>query len=245
MKKRIAALAVTLLLPTALYAQDAGQAPKLATSQEKLSYATGFDVGKALKEMGAEIQLENLTKGIADAYTGKTPAMSKEEMSQTMQQFAEQMQAKQLAEFKALQEKNAVAGKAFLDGNKKKKGVIETKSGLQYEILRKGAGPKPGLNDIVKLNYAGSFIDGKEFDSSRKHDAPLIMPVSQLIPGWMEALQLMPVGSEYKLVIPADLAYGENGLPPIIEPNAVLVFDVELLAIEQPQKANQLTAPAK
>ena len=245
MKKRIAALAVTLLLPTALYAQDVGQAPKLATSQEKLSYATGFEVGKSLKETGADIQLENLNRGLTDAYTGKTPAMSKEEMGQIMQQFAEQMQAKQVAEFKALQEKNAIAGKAFLDGNRKKKGVVETKSGLQYEILRKGAGPKPGLNDIVKLNYAGSFIDGKEFDNSRKHDTPFIVPVSQLIPGWMEALQLMPVGSEYKLVIPADLAYGENGYPPLIGPNEVLVFDVELLTIEQPQKANQPAAPAK
>jgi FKBP-type peptidyl-prolyl cis-trans isomerase len=245
MKRRIAALAVALLLPTALYAQDAGQAPKLATPQEKLSYATGFEVGKSLKEMGVEIQLENLNRGVSDAYAGKTPAMSNEEMSQVMQQFAEQMQAKQVAEFKALQERNAAAGKAYLDENKKKKGVVETKSGLQYEILVKGAGPKPGPNDVVKLNYAGSFINGKEFDSSLKHNEPLVMPVSQLIPGWMEALQLMPVGSKYKLVIPADLAYGENGLPPMIEPNAVLVFDVELLGIEQAQKAGQPAAPAK
>jgi FKBP-type peptidyl-prolyl cis-trans isomerase len=245
MKKGIVALAVTLLLPTALYAQDAGQAPKLATPQEKLSYSTGFEVGKSLKEMGAEIQLENLNKGVADAYTGKTPAMSNEEMSQVMQQFAEQMQAKQMAEFKTMQDKNAAAGKAYLDENRKKKGVVETKSGLQYEILHKGAGPKPGLNDIVKLNYTGSFIDGKEFDSSAKHGAPLTMPVSQLVPGWMEALQLMPVGSKYKLVVPSDLAYGENGLPPVIEPNAVLVFDVELLGIEKAQKADQPAAPAK
>ena len=245
MKKTIAALAVTLLLPTALYAQDAQQAPKLTTFQEKLSYATGLDVGGYFKEMGEEIQLENLTRGIADAYTGKEPAMSKEEVGKVLQEFAEKMQAKQAAQLSALQEKNATAGKAYLDGNKQKKGVVETKSGLQYEVLVKGSGPRPGINDVVKFNYTGSFIDGKEFDSSIKRGAPLTMPVSQLIPGWTEALQLMPVGSKYRLVVPADLAYGENGLPPVIEPNSVLVFDVELLAIEQPKKADAPTAPTK
>jgi peptidylprolyl isomerase/FKBP-type peptidyl-prolyl cis-trans isomerase FklB len=242
MKKRIAALAVTLLLPTALYAQDAGQAPKLTTFQEKLSYATGLDVGGYFKEMGEEIQLENLTKGITDAYTGKEPAMSKAEVGQVLQEFAEKMQARQIAQLKSLQEKNAVAGKAYLDENKKKKGVVETKSGLQYEIVQKGAGPKPGPTDTVKFNYTGSTTDGKEFDSSIKRGTPLTMPVAQLIPGWTEALQLMSVGSKYKLAVPADLAYGENGLPPVIEPNAVLLFDVELLGIEPPQKAD---APAE
>ena len=245
MKKRIAALAVTLLLPTALYAQDAQQAPKLTTFQEKLSYATGLDVGGYFKEMGQEIQLENLTRGITDAYTGKEPAMTKAEVGQVLQEFAEKMQAKQVAQLNALQEKNAAAGKAYLEENKKKKGVVETKSGLQYEILVKGTGQKPGPSDVVKFNYTGSFIDGKEFDSSVKRGAPLTMPVSQLIPGWTEALQLMPVGSKYHLVVPADLAYGESGLPPVIEPNAVLLFDVELLAIEQPKKADAPAAPAK
>ena len=248
MKKRIAALAITLLLPTALYAQDvqqaAGQAPKLTTFQEKLSYATGLDVGGYFKEMGEEIQLENLTRGISDAYTGKTPAMTKEEVGQVLQEFAEKMQAKQAAQLSALQQKNAVAGKAFLDDNKKKKGVVETKSGLQYEVLKKGNGPKPGSNDVVKFDYTGSSIDGKEFDSSVKRGSPLTMPVSQLIPGWTEALQLMPVGSKYRLVVPADLAYGENGLPPVIEPNAVLVFEVNLLGIET-KKADAPAAPAK
>jgi FKBP-type peptidyl-prolyl cis-trans isomerase len=245
MKKTIAALAVTLLLPTVLYAQNVQQAPKLTTFQEKLSYATGLDVGGYFKEMGEEIQLENLTKGITDAYTGKEPAMSKEEVSQVLQEFTEKMQAKQAAQLSALQEKNAAAGKAYLDQNRKKTGVVETKSGLQYQVLLKGAGPKPGANDVAKFNYTGSFIDGKEFDSSSKRGTPLTMPVSQLIPGWAEALQLMPVGSKYRLVLPADLAYGENGLPPVIEPNSVLIFDVELLGIEQPKKADVPAASAK
>jgi len=232
MKKRIAALAVTLLLPTALYAQEAGQAPKLTTFQEKLSYATGFDVGGYLKEMGEKIELDNLTKGITDAYTGKAPAMSKEEVSQVLQQFAEKMQAKQLAQLTALQEKNAAAGKTFLDQNAKKPGVVTTPSGLQYQVIVKGTGPKPGLSDTVKFDYTGSTIDGKEFDSSVKRGKPLTTPVAQLIPGWTEALQLMPVGSEYRLVVPSDLAYGESGMPPVIEPNAVLIFDVKLLGIE-------------
>ncbi|HBT96993.1 MAG TPA: hypothetical protein DEB25_04825 [Desulfobulbaceae bacterium] len=232
MKKRIAALALTLLLPTALYAQEARQAPKLATFQEKLSYATGLDIGGYFKETGEEIQLENLTRGLSDAYTGKTPAMSKEEVGQVLQEFAEKMQAKQVAQLTALQEKNATAGKAFLDKNAKKKGVVTTKTGLQYEVQKEGTGPKPGPNDVVKFNYTGSTIDGKEFDNSIKRGTPLTMPASQLIPGWTEALQLMPVGSKYRLVVPSDLAYGESGLPPVIEPNAVLIFDVELLSIE-------------
>ncbi|MDR0477647.1 MAG: FKBP-type peptidyl-prolyl cis-trans isomerase [Desulfobulbaceae bacterium] len=245
MKKTIAALALTLLLPVALYAQDTKQAPKLTTFQEKLSYATGLDVGGYFKEMGEEIQLENLTRGITDAYTGKQPAMTKEEVGQVLQEFSEKMQAKQAAQLSALQEKNAAAGKAYLDGNRKKKGVVETKSGLQYEVLLKGDGPKPGPDDVVKFNYTGSFINGKEFDSSAKRGAPPTMPVSQLIPGWTEALQLMPVGSKYRLVVPADLAYGESGLPPVIEPNSVLLFDVELLGIEPPKKADAPTTPAK
>ena len=245
MKKTIAALAVTLLLPTALYAQDVQQAPKLTTFQEKFSYATGLDVGGYFKEMGEEIQIENLTRGITDAYTGKQPAMSKEEVGKVLQEFAEKMQAKQAAQLSALQEKNAAAGKAYLDQNRKKTGVTETKSGLQYEVLVKGTGPKPGANDVVKFNYTGSFINGKEFDSSIKRGTPLTIPVSQLIPGWTEALELMPVGSKYRLVVPADLAYGENGQPPVIEPNSVLLFDVELLGIEQPKKADAPAAPAK
>lgn len=245
MKKTIAALAVTLLLPVALYAKDAQQAPKLTTFQEKLSYATGLDVGGYFKEMGEEIQLENLTKGIADAYNGKEPAMSKAEVGQVLQEFAEKMQSKQAAQLKALQEKNAAAGKAYLDQNRKKAGVVETKTGLQYEVLKKGDGPKPGPNDVVKFNYTGSLIDGKEFDNSIKREEPLTMPVSQLIPGWTEALQLMPVGSKYRLAVPADLAYGESGLPPVIEPNSVLLFDVELLSIEPPNKAEAPTTPAK
>ena len=245
MKKTIAALALTLLLPMALYAQDAKQASKLTTFQEKFSYATGLDIGGYFKEMGEEIQLENLTKGITDAYTGKEPAMNKEEVSQVLQEFTERMQAKQAAQLSALQEKNAAAGKAYLEQNKKKTDVVETKSGLQYQVLVKGSGPKPGPNDVAKFNYTGSFIDGKEFDSSSKRGTPLTMSVSQLIPGWAEALQLMPVGSKYRLVVPADLAYGESGLPPVIEPNSVLVFDVELLAIEPPKKVDAPAAPAK
>jgi FKBP-type peptidyl-prolyl cis-trans isomerase len=142
------------------------------------------------------------------------------------------MQARQAQKMKELQEKNKKAGLAFLEENKKKKGVAVTASGLQYEVLKQGEGPKPKATDTVKVDYVGTLVDGKEFDNSIKRGEPAVFSVGQVIPGWSEALQLMNVGSKYKIVIPANLAYGDNGAPPVIEPGAVLVFEVDLRSIE-------------
>lgn len=128
---------------------------------------------------------------------------------------------------------NKQTGDAFLDKNKKKSGIITLADGLQYKILTKGTGPKPTSTDVVKVNYAGKLINGTEFDSSYKRGEPTTFPVNAVIPGWTEALQLMPVGSTWELYIPANLAYGENGAPPVIGPNETLIFKVELLGIEK------------
>lgn len=130
-------------------------------------------------------------------------------------------------------EKNKAIGKAFLLANKQKPGVVTLASGLQYKILTPGNGPRPTTNDVVSVNYAGRLINGTEFDSSYKRNQPATFPVSGVIPGWVEALQLMPTGSTWELYIPSDLAYGENGAPPVIGPNEVLIFKVNLIAIQK------------
>jgi len=174
-----------------------------------------------------------LIQGIKDAYDGGKPALTPEEMAGVQKQFAVKMQEKQKAELAAMLVKNKEAGDAYLEKNKQKEGVKVTESGLQYEVLKAGDGPKPTSADKVKVDYVGKLIDGKEFDSSIKRGEPAVFGVGQVIKGWSEAMQLMNVGSKYRLVIPSDLAYGEQGVAPTIQPNSVLIFEVELLGIEK------------
>ena len=239
MKKIAVLLVAGLLLPGSLFAKDVKKTVELKTYQQKLSYAMGLDVGGYFKDLGEDIQLDSLIQGMTASYKGTAPALTKEEITAVQKEFAQKMQAKQAAMLKEMQEKNSAAGKTYLEENKKKTGVVATASGLQYEVLKKGDGPKPDKDDKVKVNYVGTLIDGKEFDSSIKRGQPVVMGVSQVIPGWSEALQLMEVGSKYKLVIPAELAYGEKGAPPVIEPNSVLVFEVDLLSIEKEEKKEE------
>jgi FKBP-type peptidyl-prolyl cis-trans isomerase FkpA len=131
--------------------------------------------------------------------------------------------------------KNMAEGKAFLEKNKTAAGVVTTASGLQYKVLRAGSGPKPSADAVVKVNYKGSLLDGKVFDSSYDRNEPVEFPLNQVVPGWSEGVGLMNVGSKYQFWIPSDLAYGEAGSPPVIGPNATLVFEVELLEIKAPQ----------
>jgi FKBP-type peptidyl-prolyl cis-trans isomerase FklB len=134
---------------------------------------------------------------------------------------------------KQMQTTNKTAGQTFLDNNKTKPGVVTLPDGLQYKVLKEGSGEKPNANDTVTVNYAGTLIDGTEFDSSYKRGEPISFPLNGVIPGWTEALQLMKVGSTWELYIPADLAYGANGVPPVIGPNQTLIFKVELLGIKK------------
>ena len=238
MKRIIMLVVVGLLCGPAFLgaAEKAKETGTFTTFQDKLSYSMGLDVGTYFKGMGDDIVLDVLIKGIQDAYAGSEKKLSEEEIAAVQKEFAEKMQARQAEKMKAMQEKNKKLGLAFLEENKKKKGVTVTKSGLQYEVLKKGDGPKPKATDTVKVDYIGTLIDGTEFDNSIKRGEPAVFAVGQVIPGWSEALQLMNVGSKFKIVIPTELAYGDNGAPPVIEPGAVLVFEVDLRSIEQTEK---------
>lgn len=241
MKRIITLLAVCLVaIPAFVAAEEKTDTVKLETFNQKLSYAMGSDVGKYFKGLGKEIDYESLVKGIADGYSGAELAMKQDEIVMVQKKFGAMLQERQAAELEQLKEKNKAAGAAFLDENKKKKGVVVTDSGLQYEFITKGEGAIPKASDQVKVDYVGSLIDGTEFDSSIKRGEPVVFGVNQVIPGWSEALQLIPVGSKVRLVIPSELAYGEQGVMPRIEPNSVLVFEVDLLGIELAE-----TAPAE
>lgn len=220
-----AVLSLCLVVPVA------SQSTELTTFEDKLSYSMGFEVGNYFKSAGGEIQKDLLVTGIEAAYKGDKPLLTEEEMLAVKKEYAEKMQQKQMAELEEMKAKNLAAGTAFLEENKKKEGVTVTESGLQYEVLQEGSGDKAKAEDTVKVEYTGTLIDGTEFDSTAKHGQPAEFQVGQVIKGWGEALQLMSPGSKLRLVIPSELAYGEQGAAPRIQPNAVLVFDVELKEI--------------
>jgi FKBP-type peptidyl-prolyl cis-trans isomerase len=211
----------------------------LTTSKEKLSYSMGLDLGNYLKNLGDELDLEAIKLGMEDGYSGAEPKMTQDEIKAVQEEFAAKVKAKQEAELTEMKEKNSAAGKSFMDENSKKEGVVVTKSGLQYEVLEEGDGPAPVASDMVKVDYVGTLVDGTEFDSSIKRGEPAVFGVGQVVPGWSEALQLMNVGSKYRVVIPPELAYGETGAPPVIEPNSTLVFEIDLLGIETVEEAVQ------
>ncbi len=200
---------------------------------EKLGYSMGLDVGGYFKGIGEEIDFTALLKGIEDGFNGNKTQMTADEIAAVQKEFSEKMKARQEESLQKMRDENKAAGSAYLAENKAKKGVMVTASGLQYEVLKKGNGQKPTETDKVKVDYVGTLTDGTEFDNSIKRGEPAIFGVNQVVPGWSEALQLMDVGSKYRLVIPSELAYGENGAPPVIEPNSVLVFEVELHSIEK------------
>jgi len=232
-----------LLFPALGFAADQDKvAVELKTFQDKISYSMGLDVGTYFRGMKEDIDYGRLVQGINDAFHEKKPLISSEEVAEVQKEFAAKMQEKQVAQVKELQEKNKKTGDDYLAENKKKKGVTVTKSGMQYEVVKKGNGEKVKEGDQVKVHYTGTFVNGTVFDDSRKRDEPAVFGVDQVIPGWSEALKLMDVGSRYKLAIPSSLAYGEQGAPPVIEPNSVLLFDVELIAIE---KKEEVPAPEK
>lgn len=235
MKKMAGIIAACMLIvPASLWAQDKQQdAAALESFEQKLGYSMGLDVGNYFKGIDKEINFEALMLGLNDAFEGKEPKLSAEQIAAVQKEFGEKMQAKQQEELATMKEENKRKGEAYLAENKQKEDVVTTESGLQYQLLEEGDGPTPEATDKVKVDYVGTLIDGTEFDSSIKRGEPAIFGVDQVIPGWGEALQLMEVGSKYRLVIPSELAYGEKGAPPVIEPNSVLVFEVDLLGIEE------------
>lgn len=199
----------------------------IKTDLDKASYSLGMNIGTSLKGEGvSEINVEMFAKGLTDMMNGNSLELSVQEAYESIQQFLAMANAKKF-------EKNITEGKKFLEENAKRPGVVTLPSGLQYEILKEGNGPKPKATDTVTTHYHGTLIDGTVFDSSVVRNEPASFPVNGVIQGWVEALQLMPVGSKWKLFIPSDLAYGANPHPGgPIEPHMALIFEVELLAIK-------------
>lgn len=205
-------------------------ATTMKTENDSLSYAMGVSVGQFLKSQGIQkLNYALLNKAIEEAFKNSPAALDMNQANEVMKRAAMSGSRKAAS---AEKEK----GRAFLLQNKKKAGVTETASGLQYEVLVAGQGPKPSPNDTIKVHYAGKLLDGKEFDSSYSRGEPISIPVSGVIAGWTEALQLMPTGSKWRLYIPSALAYGDNAAGPDIPGGATLVFDVELLEITSGKK---------
>jgi FKBP-type peptidyl-prolyl cis-trans isomerase FklB len=237
---KISAFAATVSFVCCLIVPSLTLAADLKTEEQKVSYAIGLNIASNLKQMkeqgGFAVDANLVAQGLKDAMSGGKLKLSQEEVQATMQAFSQKMQAKQKEqmaarenEMKKAGEQNDIAGKAYLAANAKKEGVKKTKSGLQYKVLTKGKGPKPKATDTVTVNYRGTLIDGKEFDSSYSRGEPATFAVNAVIPGWTEVLQLMPEGSKWEVVIPSDLAYGPGGAGGDIGPNSTLVFEVELL----------------
>jgi FKBP-type peptidyl-prolyl cis-trans isomerase len=198
--------------------------------KQHVSIMVGMDIAKSLQQIKGEVDIAVLAQALQAAFNGKPTGLSDAQAEQVRAEFSQRMQAQMAAAQNAEASKNLAVGQAFLAGNKSKPGVRTTASGLQYQVIRPGAGPKPKATDTVRVNYKGTLLNGTQFDSSYDRGQPAEFALNQVIPGWTEALALMPVGSKYKLWIPANLAYGPNGQPPI-GPNSTLVFEVELLAI--------------
>ena len=233
MKKIVIGLLGLFLIAGAAVAEEKGV--ELKTDEQKLSYAMGLDLGSYFKSLEENFDLKVLQQGISDSYTGDKALMTSEEAAEVQQKFAARQQEKQVKKTVEMVTKNREEADTFLAANKEKEGVQETASGLQYKVVKEGKGKKPAVSDTVKVHYKGTLLNGTEFDSSYKRNEPAVFQVGQVISGWQEALQLMNVGSTYELYLPPDLAYGDRGAPPVIEPGSMLIFQVELVEIpEQP-----------
>ncbi|HEY5999397.1 MAG TPA: FKBP-type peptidyl-prolyl cis-trans isomerase [bacterium] len=225
------AIALVLVGGMCALSAAAGRAADLATQKEKISYGIGVDAARNFRRLGLDLDLDALIRALRDVYGGGKLLMSEDELRTTMNAYQTELMQKQIQATKVAAEKNKAAGDAYLAANKAKKGVVTLPSGLQYKVLKAGEGRKPNAEDLVEVHYRGRLIDGTEFDSSYAKGQPAVFKVSGVIPGWTEALELMPVGSTWQLVVPPQLGYGERGAGRDIGPNATLLFDVELLAI--------------
>jgi FKBP-type peptidyl-prolyl cis-trans isomerase len=243
----VAAVALVLGLQACNQQQSGGsesasgsEAVTLDTPTKRLSYGVALGLGRNMKNDGMEMDIDAFALGLRDAFSGAEQRLTQEEIQTEMLAFQETIQAEQEANQQALATANAEAAAAFLAENGAREEVTTTESGLQYEVIEAGEGPTPGADDSVEVHYRGTLLDGTEFDSSYKRGEPVVFGVDQVIAGWTEALQLMPVGATWKLYIPPELAYGAGGAGNVIGPNAALTFEVELLSM--PSEADEGSA---
>jgi FKBP-type peptidyl-prolyl cis-trans isomerase len=229
MKRRIAmAMCAMVAVSGASFASDA---PELKGDKEKISYSIGMEIGGNLKRGSVEVDPDMLAKGLKDSYVGGKTLLTEEQARQALEDFQKTLMAKKAEEMQKIAEKNKADGETFLAENAKKAGVTTLPSGLQYKEITPGTGKSPKATDTVTTHYKGTLIDGTEFDSSYKRSEPATFPVSGVISGWTEALQLMKEGAKWQLFLPSNLAYGERGAGGVIGPNVTLIFEVELISV--------------
>jgi FKBP-type peptidyl-prolyl cis-trans isomerase FklB len=222
-------------------------AAPLTTRKQKFSYALGMDIGTkvggSLKQQSVDVDPALVSQGLKDAMAGSKTRLTQEEAQTVLKEMQGEVNKQRQEKMAAIAAKNKAEGDAFLAANKSKEGVVTLASGLQYKILTAGTGPKPTATDTVVCNYRGTLINGKEFDSSYKTGKPATFGVGQVIPGWTEALQLMPVGSKWQLFVPSSLAYRDRGAGAEIGPDSTLIFEVELLSIQEKSKDDKSAKP--
>jgi FKBP-type peptidyl-prolyl cis-trans isomerase len=241
MKKRLICLAVVGIVLAGCKEEAAKEvasaAPSFESNTSQASYGMGLRVGQQVNETSMPFDSDSFVAGLEDGIGGAEAQVSQEQIMAAMQQLAAEMEQKMVAEQEAAGEKNLADSAAFLAENAAKEGVITTDSGLQYKVITAGEGAMPAAESVVEVHYRGTLIDGTEFDSSYSRNQTAKFPVNAVIGGWTEALQIMPVGSKWELYIPSELAYGPAGSPPI-GPNAALIFEVELIAIEPTEQVD-------
>jgi FKBP-type peptidyl-prolyl cis-trans isomerase len=232
----LALLAVLTLAGCTQPAEEAKQAPvveavALDTTEKRLSYGIAYGLGERLKADGVPLDVDAFSEGLKHSFDGTKPLLTQEEIGTEMQAFQQKQGTAREADMAEQASKNVTEGAAFLATNANEEGVVVLPSGLQYRVITDGDGAKPGPDDTVEVHYRGTLLDGTEFDSSYSRNSTVSFGVTQVIPGWTEALQLMAVGSKWQLFIPSELAYGTGGAGPVIGPNSTLIFDVELIQI--------------
>lgn len=244
MSKIVPAVAAVVLAAAAavpLYLAHAADPAKAADTSSKsaaptadnskVGYSFGYMMGKGNKEAISDLDTDSFVKGFKEAYAGKTPSMTEDQMRSTLMAYKAQYDKKQMEKQSKALATNEAEGKKFLAENAKKPNIKTTASGLQYEVLKEGTGKSPVATDEVKVNYEGKLLDGKVFDSSIARNEPATFPLNNVIPGWTEGVQLMKEGAKYRFFIPAALAYGTAGAGGSIPPNSTLIFEVELLKV--------------
>lgn len=234
MKKLLAAVAlfaIAFVCVSCGGGEGGARKTSLETDLERASYAYGMDVATSMLRSGMDIDVDLFVQGFRDTLEGRGVLLTEDEKVRIIQEFGQQMRERQRAIAEATASENLAAGTAFLEANKDKEGVMVTESGLQYTMLEEGTGARPTADSRVKVHYTGTLIDGTKFDSSYDRGEPIEFPLQGVIPAWTEGVQLMKVGGKMKLFCPPDLAYGDRGAPPVIGPNSVLIFDIELVDI--------------